>query len=91
MGPWGPAPRADYLISPGDQPALLVASGTLVETVTSAELGSGGFAAATGISFLGRLLADAPTGRRSAWTGSGTNRGAETTPDVSERTEIVSG
>jgi hypothetical protein len=45
--------RRFYLMSAGDQPALL-------ETVTSAEMGSGGFAAATGISLRGRLLV-APT------------------------------
>ena len=68
-----------------------VASGALEEAGTGAELGVGEFLgeAATSFFFI-RFLAGAATGRRSAWTGLGTNRGAESTPD-SERTEMVCG
>ena len=69
-----------------------VASGT-PEAGTPAEVGADEFLseAATGVFIFTRFLADAATGRRSAWTGLGTNRGAESTPDVSERTEMVCG
>jgi hypothetical protein len=83
--------RRSYLTSAGDQPALTVLSGAPDAALTSAEAGAGGFAAATGTSFFGRLVPEAPTGRSSAWTGFGTNRAAESIPDVSERTEIVCG
>jgi hypothetical protein len=68
-----------------------VASGAVEEAGTSAEIGPGGFAAAAATFALIRFLADATTGRRSACTGLGTNRGAESTPDVSEFTEMVCG
>ena len=54
-------------------------------------MGVGGSAAAPATFALTCFLADATTGRRSTCTGFGTNRGAESTSDVSERTEMVSG
>ena len=83
-----------YLTSPVLQPVLLlgaVGSGAVEEAGTSAEMGSGGFADAAATVGLPRLLADATTGRSSACTGLGTNRAAESTPDVSECTEMVCG
>jgi hypothetical protein len=86
-----------YLTSArGGKGALLlgaVASAVLGDWGKAAEMGADEFAGevAIDIFFPIRFLADATTDRKSAWTGLGTNRGAESTPDFSDRTEMVCG
>jgi hypothetical protein len=73
---------------------VLVAGGAACDALaeesgTAAEMGAGECDAATSVFFFIHFLPD--VGRRSAWTGLGTNRGSENSPDVSERTEMVCG
>jgi hypothetical protein len=86
------AHRRRHLTSPGAGRGV-VDSGALGWAGVVAEVLVGEFSGKgeTGVCFLIRFLAAAVTGRRSAWTGLGTNRGVENTPDVSERTEMVCG
>jgi hypothetical protein len=81
-----------YLISPGFQAVLLpipaVNSGSGEEAGTSDEAEADRLAAAAASSF--PVCLDATTGRRSACTGFGTNRAADTTPP-SDCTEMVCG
>jgi hypothetical protein len=88
--------RVSHYRDEGGQGLLIagaVASGALEELGTAAEIGAGEFSweVATGVFFLIRFLIGAAIATNSAWTGFGVNRGVESSPDVSECTEMVCG